>query len=683
MSFFSNVGNAINDALGNMLGVTETNEQEKKRKFLLKDNLVNISQYSKYLPDKEFNPIHNDNTLYENPYIIPSNVLRSMNTYRYTYKNPIVLQTNIISVKDKNNKITSTPEYKGFVAVPSMFNPLYNVQVLGITENVPLLNDANEVENEGDITSKLKSIDPNITNCTIKELVRLSLHKKSILGNARYRYADFMYCKDLGKVANNHLITLRRFATPIGDNITSFVTTTNESAFETNGDVGRLITWFGTEDNKLENILKYTVKATWKELKSEIQEVQSKEDEAARGIVGTIANTLSTENNVNSAIGMGSNNNVWNKLAAKTINRMYDLKPIRWAGLQYNETGNTENIELMRNYDKNKVYEPLNTIQDTHIYEGKLQMNQDITIKFCYKLRAYDNINPKSAFLDLMGNILAVTYRKGRFWGGSRKIIGPQPNKPVWQNFESFKGDTIEGVRNTFKDILDGKFNFSELVGDITGALSKFKNDSLNLDKIVSTAKNFISSKSFGGILGSIMGNALGRPAMYAFNSLLKGDDVGLWHLTIGNPKNPIASIGNLILEDATIEHSGPLGLDDFPSEITVTVKLKPGRSRDATEISRIYTKGIGSIYMSSAFANYNYYMYPEIAEDIPKPPEKYEYYDVNNPFWIKKYEDAMKTYKSKYGDSNEIQITDSNSIIALTNQVRLKAVQETIDEIA
>lgn len=179
------------------------------------------------------------------------------------------------------------------------------------------------------------------------------------------------------------------------------------------------------------------------------------------------------------------------------------------------------------------------------------------------------------------------------------------------------------------------------------------------------------------------MGNALGRPAMYAFNSLLKGDDIGLWHLTIGNPKNPIASIGNLILEDATIEHSGPLGLDDFPSEITVTVKLKPGRSRDATEISRIYTKGIGSIYMSSAFANYNYYMYPEIAEDIPKPPEKYEYYDVNNPFWIKKYEEAMKTYKSKYGDSNEIQITDSNSIIALTNQVRLKAVQETIDEIA
>ena len=114
--------------------------------------------------------------------------------------------------------------------------------------------------------------------------------------------------------------------------------------------------------------------------------------------------------------------------------------------------------------------------------------------------------------------------------------------------------------------------------------------------KIQELNKRIGFSKGLKGLLK----NALGRPAMYAMNSLLDGSDVGLWHLTIGNPKNPIAVMGNLILTDATIQHSGPLGIDDFPTDLKVTVKLKPARSRDATEISRMYTRGESAIYISN-----------------------------------------------------------------------------------
>ena len=106
-------------------------------------------------------------------------------------------------------------------------------------------------------------------------------------------------------------------------------------------------------------------------------------------------------------------------------------------------------------------------------------------------------------------------------------------------------------------------------------------------------------------------------------NSLLSGDNVGLWHLTIGNPKNPIAAIGNLILEDSTIEHTGPLGIDDFPTEIKVTVKLKNAKPRDLTEISRMYTHGVNSIYMSNARNKlgdfYSYSGFDEAALDRAK----------------------------------------------------------------
>ena len=79
---------------------------------------------------------------------------------------------------------------------PSMFNPMYGVCVKGITRNTPLLNDTNDA-----------GLDPQITDCSIRTLCTLSKTENSSLGQARYKYADFMYCKDLGKVSNNHLIT--------------------------------------------------------------------------------------------------------------------------------------------------------------------------------------------------------------------------------------------------------------------------------------------------------------------------------------------------------------------------------------------------------------------------------------------------------------------------------------------
>ena len=55
--------------------------------------------------------------------------------------------------------------------------------------------------------------------------------------------------------------------------------------------------------------------------------------------------------------------------------------------------------------------------------------------------------------------------------------------------------------------------------------------------------------------------------------------------------------MGNLILTNAQVSHSGPLGVDDFPTELKLSVTLKHARPRDVTEISRMYTKGASAIY--------------------------------------------------------------------------------------
>ena len=54
-----------------------------------------------------------------------------------------------------------------------------------------------------------------------------------------------------------------------------------------------------------------------------------------------------------------------------------------------------------------------------------------------------------------------------------------------------------------------------------------------------------------------------------------------------------------MILKKTTIEHYGPLGLDDFPTGIKVTCELDRGKSRDIRDIEKLYMKGNDRIYTS------------------------------------------------------------------------------------
>jgi hypothetical protein len=55
--------------------------------------------------------------------------------------------------------------------------------------------------------------------------------------------------------------------------------------------------------------------------------------------------------------------------------------------------------------------------------------------------------------------------------------------------------------------------------------------------------------------------------------------------------------MGNLIITDCELKLNGPLGLDDFPTEINLSVSLKHATPRDSTDIQRMFTKGRHGIY--------------------------------------------------------------------------------------
>lgn len=480
----------------------------------------------------------------------------------------------------------------------SIFNPHYAIKANGFHTNKPLL----DIDDPND--KKMPFFDTS--DCSIKRLVQMSQLADGELGSAIYRVADFMYCKDLGKVSNNHLITLRRYATPIGDNIFRLSHDKDENQmFSAPPDIGRLVTWFGTDDNKLSDILKMSFHATWKEMNAEIQEVKSQG--AGDGILGMIANTLNPAYNMAQGSGTTGSHN----LISAAMGGVFGTGKVNFGA-----EGQYKDHEALTNYDKHRIYEPKNTIQSNHYYEGKLEFANEFTLNFSYKLRGYGDMNQKAVMLDLIANILRVTYMEGKFWGGSVKWVGPPGNNSLMKKFHSFIDNTWEKLGGFAESFLNGSINWQELFGNLSEAAGNMVKDAAgeakkmvegksdigdNMKQYAQDAAKFMKDHKMMEALKGQLKNALGRPALYAINSFVSGEDLGLWHVTIGNPLNPIAVMGNLILTNAELSFGDvPLGLDDFPTEIKVAITLKHCKPRDLTGIAKLFTKGEFGLAMST-----------------------------------------------------------------------------------
>ena len=519
---------------------------------------------------------------------INNNFLSVLNKYIVTARN---VENTVQFFQEGKDAKELKQVYMTTSSVESIFNPYFAVKRTGFTTNKPLLDIKEACDTDGFFDT---------TDCSIWRLLQLSANpdKNVGMGTAVYRLADFMYCKDLGKVSNNHLITLRRYAAPVGDNIFKLAATGDpENPFSVAPDIGRLITWFGTDDNKLSDILKMSFAASWREMNAEIQEVESQG--AGDGIFGMIANTLNPQYNKAQGVGTAGGNNLVAGLMSK----------ISIGGVNFGKTGQYEKNHALTNYDKHKIYEPKNTIQSNHYYEGKLTFNNEFTLNFSYKLRSYGSLNQKSVMLDLINNILRVTYTKGKFWGGDVKWIGPPGNNSVMKKMHAFVDDTFDKLAGFTESLINGGIDWQSMLGSLSDAAGNMLNSAGDAAKQILNGntkdaeekmKNysqqvaeFIKKAKVGDAIKGQLKNALGRPAMYAISSFVSGEDLGLWHVTVGNPLNPIAVIGNLIVTNTELSFAdAPLGLDDFPTELKVSVTLKHCRPRDMVGIGHMFTRG-------------------------------------------------------------------------------------------
>lgn len=373
-----------------------------------------------------------------------------------------------------------------------------------------------------------------------------------------YDWADFLYAKYHKKIPNNYMITLRRFAYPTGDNLF------DPRVFNKNGDeihtdqpdLARAVTWMGeSTGNKLDELFEFTTGFELKPITAGVQALHSK----SKGMDGS--SLLDMTKGVGQSIlnmSRGSNSSA---ARAESASAGYD---------PFEETY------------PNHTEGPINVIKELLIREPGLKFTQEFEIKFEYNLAAHGKINPKMAFLDVLANMLVLTYNSAPFWGGATRYIGNgNVGKPLG-NFEELANGNILGF-------------LKSVMGDVGSAISNVfgKDGQFSIKSVLGGMADVA-----GDMLGGWLSDNLNTPAgAQAANALLVGDPTGQWHLTIGNPMNPIAMIGNLQLEDAKFKLSGPLSADDFPTNLEVTITLKPGRPRDRADIESMFNCGRGRLY--------------------------------------------------------------------------------------
>jgi hypothetical protein len=468
----------------------------------------------------------------------------------------------------------------------------------------------------------------------------VSSFERNIIGglSAPYYWKDFLYCKYYGAIPNNYMITLRRFPTPVLDNLSVPDSFKSTEAYRTEGvgrPIAQAVTWFGgNTNNTLSSLIEFTTGLEWTDRnQSDVieQEAFSKGffndlpyqwfSQAARAASGTdaIGNGIASVGEA-TTIGFDPNNT--------------SVENARFRGLRDRAKDGT--MGLLSEYQ----WVPMDVIRATQVRTSGLNFTWGtLNVVFEYDLTSVGEINTKAAMLDLMGNLLSIGTNYGNFltpdvryqsnFAGIGFPGGDEGLKLFYKDPLSFLlsyGDKIvnpkgEAVKSAEDAQISGQINPADATGgndsemaDLKAQLSKITEDGISMDKIKDLAKKFPAA--FGRILKGVV-TADFMEKYQASASLLTGAPIGEWHLTIGNPCNPIAMIGNLICKNVKINFGDVLGPDDFPTTLKATFDLEHARGRERGEIESIFNRGDGRLYMStlstsaseqswSAFANTN-----------------------------------------------------------------------------
>lgn len=490
---------------------------------------------------------------------------------------------------EKTKEYANDPFFKG---VPALMNTYALTRLYGTDGGKRLINKRGERrwyevdEAIGENNMNVPGYSSMPTTSTL-----ISWGNADPYGRTPYHFTDFVFCKYWNKIENNRLITLRRYGAPILDNlkfpgmdgVVSVETSSQQNNKIAFPPMASAVTYFGGESgNSLTSLLKFTTGLNWGDVKSNVWEVGAQETPEVTSGPGKFFGGISTMSKMLNIAGGDFN--------PELLMNSGNLPPDPYKDGPY----------------ENRILGPINRIDSVKRREAGLAFEwSGLTLNFEYVSRPIGGINPKSIILDILSNFLVIGSASAVFFGGQHRFMANPARYPFLGGDKGieqwYAGRPYDWAKSTLSSfVTSGKKAVGESNISITSFFNNlfkgnggfFQNIGTALESLlqVGASKNAVTAYLAEKTAGQV-------PYLTGLKALLTGEPVGEWHLTIGNPLNPIAMIGNLICTGVEVEFGEELGPDDFPTSVKFTVKLDHGMPRDKDAIQSIFNRGMGRIY--------------------------------------------------------------------------------------
>jgi len=439
-------------------------------------------------------------------------------------------------------------------------------------------------------------------------------HGSYIIGGASapYFWKDFLYCKYYGHIPNNHMITLRRFPSPMRDNLSLPAKVKNSDAYKVKGagqPVAQAVTWWGGNTaNTLDSILKFTTGLVWAPYTGLDKVDQNSQNQ---GIFKSI-----------------SDNQILNGITSKIPGFSAITKAaeavVSASDSGFNETTNAkinfalrDKAELEGGPLSKFIWTSVDTItKATMRGRGLNGAYLPFDIKFHYELTSVGEVNTKATMIDILGNLLGLCTNYGQFLTPEIRYNNGFPafNFPGGDaGLNQFYSDPVKYIKSLILYSTDPNSTSADpAAGTAAGAVSQVKKSTDFLNNALKNLEGQSEGDVKSGLLKILDSNEFNNLVktgladnfiknVYMPQLVLTGAPTGEWHLVVGNPCNPIAMIGNLICLSLSVNFSETLGPDDFPTELIATITLQNATERERGQIESMFNRGGGRLYQSSA----------------------------------------------------------------------------------
>jgi len=397
----------------------------------------------------------------------------------------------------------------------------------------------------------------DIYDTSVGSIVKYTSNKPSM----KLDYIDFAYLRNLGVYPNNRLIVARRFGSAVGNDLNSMKI----------NPMATMVSWIPEKDD---SFLKITYNEKWVEAEASYVDV---------------LNDIGKSTKVS-----GDDPNKLGDFAARGLDMLPFpglTEPLQRAVMaKFGLVDDPYNLPL-GNPNLIREAKRRSTVEPDQPGSG-LVCNIEVSMEVEYEQKFINGVDPSLVYLDIIQNALTFGTSEAAFQmakpfaTGTSKIL----QQLISGDYKAIYKALSDIVTTIFKQVTD-------LAEKMVQALITPPNDSLESlrEPILRALKGAFSTgqKAIGAVIGKYKHRLMG------ITNALTGSPSTPWHITIGNPKKPVFSSGDMLLKSVDMDLGKVLAFNDLPSTIKFTLKFENARPLGSQEIFNRLNTGRGRSYIT------------------------------------------------------------------------------------